>query len=86
MLPDDRCGGRRSDDSDQRPGRVACFAAGVDAGENMVHPLELAQQRGRRNRAGEMHQLVICWKPTSVWPLSRLGADEHAGRGCLRLR
>src|SRR6266853_1180932 len=58
MLPDDRCGDRRGDESDQRPGRVRPLRAGVDAGGEHGHPMELARQRADVIDAGEMHQLA----------------------------
>src|SRR6266567_4557803 len=63
MLPDDRYGGRRGDEFDQRPGSVRLLRAGVDAGGEHRHALELARQRADVIDAGEMHQLADLLEP-----------------------
>src|SRR5712691_2638435 len=85
VLPDDRCGGRRGDEFDQRPGRVRLFRAGVDAGGEHGHPLELARQRADVIDAGEMHQLADLLEADLGLAARDEGADEHAGRGLLEL-
>src|SRR5947207_1508222 len=58
VLPDNRCGGRSGDESDQRLRRVRLLRAGVDSGREHGHALELARQRADVVDAGEMHQLA----------------------------
>src|ERR1044071_7128678 len=55
VLPDNRRGGRRGEELDQRPRSIALLGAGMDAGREHGHPLELAGQRADVVDAGEMH-------------------------------
>src|SRR5437867_10699405 len=85
VLPDDRCGGRRGDEFDERPRRVRLLRAGVDAGREHGHALELARKRADVIDAGEMHQLADLLEADLGLAARDQGADEHARRGLLEL-
>src|SRR5213076_471585 len=85
VLPDDRRGGRSGDESEERPGRVRLLRAGVDAGREHGHALELARKRADVIDAGEMHQLADLLEADLGLAARNQVADEHARRGLLEL-
>src|SRR5437899_12823206 len=85
VLPDDRCRGRRGDELDERLRRVRLLRAGVDAGREHGHALELARQRADVVDAGEMHQLADLLEADLGLAYRVPGADEYARRGLLEL-